>query len=84
MKKIITFILVVAVVVSGIIFIPKVIHSCDDCDKFFVGSGYEPNIITDIMSEKKQIICKECAEKQHAIPISLGKSVEDFKYDLFE
>ena len=84
MKKIISLIVVVIIVVAGIVFVPKVTHTCDDCDKIFVGAGYEPNIIEDLLSEDEQIICKKCAEKQHVIAIKMGKSVEDFKRDLFE
>ena len=84
MKKIIALVIVAAVVVAGVIFVPKVAHKCDDCSKFFVGAGYEPNIVEDLLSSEQQIICKKCAEEQHAVSIALGKSVDDFKRDLFE
>lgn len=84
MKKVIALIVAVVLIAAGIVFIPKIAHTCDDCGKLFVGTGYEPNIVEDFVSEKEQIICKECAEKQHAISIALGKSVDDFKRDLFE
>lgn len=83
MKKAISAVLVIAVVVAGIIFVPKVAHTCDDCEKFFVGAGYEPNILEDFISEEEQIICKECAEKQHALATAMGKSLDDYKRDLF-
>ncbi len=84
MKKIISLVAVVAIVIIGIVFVPKLAHTCDDCDKFFVGAGYEPNVVADLLSSDEQIICKDCAEKQHAISIGLGKSLDDFKRDLFE
>jgi len=85
MKKIIAIIAIVAVLLSvGVVFVPRLTHTCDDCDEFFVGTGYNPNVISDILSDKEQIICKECAEKQHAIQIALGKSVDEFKRKLFE
>ena len=83
MKKILVFVLIIALVVAGIIFVPKLVHTCDSCDKFFVGAGYEPNVLSDLVTDE-EVICKDCAEKQHAISIALGKSVEDFKLDLFE
>ena len=84
MKKIISLVVVVAIIVAGILFVPKIAHTCDDCEKFFLGAGYEPNIVEDLLSSEEQIICKKCAEKQHAISIAMGKSLDDFKRDLFE
>lgn len=84
MKKIISLVVVVAIIVAGVIFVPKITHTCDDCEKFFLGAGYEPNIVEDLLSSEEQIICKECAEKQHALSITMGKSIDDFKRDLFE
>lgn len=85
MKKIIAVIAIVAVLLAaGAILVPRLTHTCDDCGKFFVGTGYNPNVISDIFSSKEQIICRECAEKQHAIEIAFGKSVEEFKRKLFE
>ena len=84
MKKIISLVVVVAIIIAGIVFVPKIAHTCDDCEKFFLGAGYEPNIVEDLLSSEDQIICKKCAEKQHALSIAMGKSVDDFKRDLFE
>ena len=84
MKKIISLVVVVAIIVAGIIFVPKIAHTCDDCEKFFLGAGYEPNIVEDLLSSEEQIICKKCAEKQHALSIAMGKSIDDFKRNLFE
>ena len=84
MKKIISLVVVVAIIVVGIVFLPKIVHTCDDCEKLFFGSGYEPNIIEDLLSNEERIICKNCAEEQHAISIAMGKSVDDFKRDLFD
>lgn len=84
MKRIIFLLLAVAIVVAGVIFFPKLVHTCDDCGKFFVGTGYEPNVIVDFVSSEEQTICKECAESQHALSILAGKSVEDFRKKLFD
>lgn len=84
MKKIISLVVVVAIIIAGIVFVPKIAHTCDDCEKFFLGAGYEPNIVEDLLSSEDQIICKKCAEKQHALSIAMGKSLDDFKRDLFE
>lgn len=89
MKKIIIIIVAVAVVAAGIVFLPRLIHGCDECGKFFLGTGYEPNLVSDIVSDildpdaEDKIICKECAEEQHAVAIGLGSSVDDFKLPLF-
>ncbi len=84
MKKLFSLILVVIIVIAGIVFVPKIAHKCDDCEKFFIGAGYEPNVVEDLLSDTEQIICKECAEEQHALAIAVGKSVEEYKRDLFE
>ena len=85
MKKIVAVVVSVAVILAaGIVFIPRLTHTCDNCGNFFVGTGYKPNVISDLFSDKDQLICKDCAEKQHAIPIKLGKSVDEFKRRLFE
>ena len=84
MKKIISLAVIVVIVIAGIVFVPRVVHTCDDCEKFFIGAGYEPNIVEDLLSSEEQIICKKCAEEQHALSIAMGKSVDDFKRDLFK
>ncbi len=84
MKKIISFVLTLAVIAAGVYFVPKLVHTCDDCEEFFVGPGYEPNLFSDLITDEDQIICKECAEKQHAVEIALGKSVDDYMIDIFE
>ncbi len=84
MKRIVSLVLIAAIVIAGIVFVPKIMHTCDGCEKFFLGVGYEPNIVEDLLSDKEQIICKKCAKEQHALSIAAGKSVDDFKRDLFE
>lgn len=83
MKKLLSLVVVAIIVIAGIIFVPKLVHTCDDCGKTFVGAGYEPFALVEMVSEEEQIICKECAEEQHALEIGLGKSVDDYKKDLF-
>ncbi len=83
MKKIVTIIIIAALVVAGIVFGPKLIHTCDDCGKFFIGTGYEPNIVSDVLSEDELTICKDCAEKQHALSSLIGQDVDDYKKSLF-
>ena len=84
MKRIIPLAIIAVIVIVAIVFIPKLAHKCDDCEKFFIGAGYETNVISDLISKEEQIICKDCAEEQHALLIALGKSVDDFKRDLFQ
>ena len=83
MKKIISIIVAVVVVAAGIIFVPKLAHTCDDCGKFFIGPGYEPNVLADLVTDDEQILCKDCAEDQHAIGIAMGQSLDEYKRDVF-
>ena len=85
MGKIIAVIIAAVIIILGIIFIPKVVHTCSDCEKMFIGACYEPNIISELLSSKEgdEVICKDCAEEQHALSIALGKSLDEFKKDLF-
>lgn len=83
MKKLFSLVLIVAVIAAGVVFVPKLVHKCDSCEETFFGAGYEPSAVVDLLSGEEGIICKECAEKQHVLEIGLGKSVEDFKKDLF-
>lgn len=84
MKKIVVWAIVAVLAVSSVVFIPQILHTCDDCEQVFFGVGYEPNVVENILSNKEQIICKGCAEKQHAVAIALGKSIEEYKRELFD
>ena len=84
MKKFISLVILAAIIVAGIVFIPQFVHTCDDCGKLFIGVGYEPNIVENLLSNEEQIICKKCAEEQHAVSIVMGKSVDDYKRDIFK
>lgn len=83
MKKIVPIILVIIVIVAAVIFCPKLMHTCDDCGKFFIGTGYEPNIIEDMLASEDMIICKDCAQEQHALSSLVGQSLDEYKIDLF-
>ena len=83
-KKIILIAVAAVVVISGVLFVPRLIHKCDDCGDVFLGTGYTANVVSDLFSKDDQIICRECAEKQHALSIAFGKSVDDFKRGLFD
>lgn len=83
-EKIVVIAVAVIVLVSGIIFVPRLSHKRDDCGNVFIGTGYKANVVSDFFSKDEQIICRECAETQHALSIALGKSVEDFKRELFD
>ena len=89
MKKQIARILFAAIVVAAlVVFIPKLTHTCDNCDKFFVGTGYTANkvsdLITSLTGQEDKILCKDCAAKEHALAIATGKSLKDFRRPLFE
>ena len=84
MKKLIKFLLTIVLICAVVYFAPKLVHKCDGCEKMFVGPGYEAFALADVITDDDQTICKECAEKQHAIEIALGKPLADFQKSLFE
>ncbi len=79
MKKFFRFLIGIIVILFLVTYIPQFAHICTDCETFFIGTGYEPNIIADMISAEEGILCKECAEKQHAITTGLGKSLDDYR-----
>ncbi len=83
MKKIISLVITIAIIAAGVYFVPKLVHKCDDCGKIFIGTGYEPNVVEDLISDEDMTICKGCAEEQHMVAIFAGKSVYDFQKALF-
>lgn len=84
MKKILKFIVIIAVLAAAIFIGAKLIHKCDDCDKIFIGTGYKANILSDAVSSNDKVICRDCAEIEHIFEIGLGKNVEDFKRGMFD
>lgn len=87
--RVIAVILVVAILVAaGAVFGPRLLHNCDNCGKFFVGTGYYANFITNTLGgltgAEEKILCGECAAKEHALAIAAGQSIQDFKRPLFE
>ena len=83
MKKVVSIIVVVAVIVAGIVFVPRLVHKCSSCEQTFFGTGYKANVVADLVSDEEQIICKDCAETQHALEIAVGKQLKDYKRPLF-
>lgn len=81
MKKVLPIVLVAVIVILGFVFVPKLTHTCSDCGEFFVGTGYEPNALEDMMSDEELIICEDCAMEQHALSLAMGKSLDEFKRD---
>ena len=84
MKKLFKILVAIIVICAAVYFGPKLVHKCDGCEKWFVGTGYEANIIVGALSEEEDTICKECAEKQHIVETTLGKSLDDYKKGLFD
>lgn len=87
--KIIAIVLVIAILAGTIaVFAPRLLHHCDNCDQFFVGTGYYANIVTNTLTQwqgaEEKVICADCAAKEHALAILAGKSIQDFKRPLFE
>lgn len=88
MKKILAVVVVIAIVAAGVVFVPELVHTCDDCGQVFFGTGYEPSVLTGIVNnlvaeEEQEVICKSCAETQHAASILLGKTLDEFKRAMF-
>ena len=81
MKKVLPIVLVAVIVILGFVFVPKLTHTCSDCGEFFVGTGYEPNVLEDMMADEEMIICEDCAMQQHALALAMGKSLDEFKLD---
>ena len=82
-KKIASLAIAAIIVIAVITTVPKLVHNCDDCGDFFLGTGYEPNIVEDFFATEDQIICKKCAEKQHKLSLAVCKTLDDFKISLF-
>ena len=82
MKKWISGIVVLMVLLaSAAVFVPRLVHICDRCDERFVGTGYHAN---PLFTEEDERLCRDCAKEDHAFRIALGGSVEDYKRGLFE
>ena len=79
MKKIIRFLIGIVVVLMLVTYIPQFCHMCTDCENFFIGAGYDENILVDAVSAEEGILCKKCAEKHHALSVGLGKSLDDYR-----
>ena len=84
MKKLFKLLLTIVFICASVYFAPKLVHKCDSCEKWFVGTGYEANVVADVVSDDDQTICKTCAEKQHVVGTTFGKSLDDYKKKLFE
>jgi len=91
MRKIIRMICVVALlaalVIAAVALIPRLTHTCDNCEKFFLGSGYSANAVSDMIThisgQDDKILCEDCAMREHALEIAAGKTLDDFKNPLF-
>lgn len=79
MKGFLKFLFFIVLVVAVVLYVPYYLNICDDCEMFFVGAGYEANAIADLFNENEQIICRDCAEKHHAIISILGKDINDYQ-----
>lgn len=84
MKKLLKLLVFVAFVCAVLYFGPKLIHKCDSCEEWIIGTGYRANVIVDAVSGDDSTICKECAETQHLLETTLGKSLDDYKKPLFD
>lgn len=80
-KRIIGIIVLAMVITAAVVLVPRLVHTCDRCDTRFVGTGYRPNAL---FTNEPLVLCRECAESEHAFRIALGGSVEDYRYELFD
>lgn len=80
MKKIIIIAVAVVLIVAGVVLIPRLVHTCENCDALFFGTGYE---VPSLFTESDGALCKDCAEKAYGIFSILGGDVSDFKKPLF-
>ncbi len=87
-RSITSVLLTVALIATAAVFVPRLAHICDNCDTFFLGTGYTANVasnaLTYISGQEDKILCEDCAAKEHALAIAAGKSLSDFKRPLFE
>ena len=84
MKKTVKIVAIVCVVLVIGFFGYKLVNKCDNCGKIFIGPGYEATVISDTLAKGDQILCKACAEKNHAIELALGKDLADFRRGLLD
>ncbi len=85
---IVVAVILVLVIAAGVIFVPRLVHRCDNCGKMFVGTGYYPNVVTstiaDLTKQEEKILCGDCARKEHALALAAGKSIAEYQRPLFE
>lgn len=79
MKKNFKFLVGIAILLVLITYTSQFFHICTDCETFFIGAGYERNIVADVISAEDGTLCKKCAEKHHMLSVGLGKSLNDYK-----
>lgn len=86
-RSLVAILVVGALVVGGVVFVPRLTHICDNCASFFVGTGYYANAVsnalTSLTGQDSKILCRACAAKEHALAIAAGKSLTDFQCPLF-
>lgn len=82
MKYAVAIVMAVVLLLSVCVFVPKLVHTCDDCGRTFVGLGYWPNLKM-LPDSGQKVICKSCAQAQHEFSIIFGKTVEDYRKPLF-
>ena len=89
LSKVIALVLVAAILVAGgIVFVPRLVHHCSNCDKLILGTGYYANVVTNTLAgfngNGEKILCRDCAEKDHSLEILAGKTLDEFRRPLFE
>jgi len=83
MKKLLKLIATLLILVLLVLYVPYYVHPCSECGEWILGPGYKANKLVDLVSEDEVVVCRACAEKQHALSSVLGKDVEEFRRDAF-
>lgn len=82
MKKVIKILVSISLIICLATYAIQLVHTCTECKKIFIGTGYKANIISDMVNSEEVILCEKCAEEQHALSALLGKSLSDYKMDM--
>lgn len=91
-KKIAVIVVALAVVIAGVVFIPKVVNKCDNCGETIMGTGYYKigedyqSIISDVLddgilsaasADKNSVYCETCINE-------LSETVENYSLGIID
>ena len=82
-KKIKNTIITILVIALLIVYVPYYVNVCSSCEEYFLGPGYKANILVDVVSENRQVICEDCAKLHHVASSLIGKDIDDYRNAIF-